>query len=59
MELLEIAAQLAQILTVVSIVIAIRSNTQLNRKQWNGENSPNINLVGSRLPLKLHFIKIN
>jgi hypothetical protein len=38
MELLEIAAQLAQILTVVSIVvaaIAIRSNTQLSRKQWN------------------------
>jgi hypothetical protein len=38
MELLEIAAQLAQILTVVSIgiaAIAIRSNTQLSRKQWN------------------------
>ncbi len=38
MELLEIAAQFAQILTVVSIVvaaIAIRSNTELSRKQWN------------------------
>jgi hypothetical protein len=38
MELLEIAAQLAQILTVVSIgvaAIAIRSNTELSRKQWN------------------------
>jgi hypothetical protein len=35
MELLEIAAQLAQILTVVSILIAIRSNTELSRKQWN------------------------
>jgi hypothetical protein len=38
MEWLEVMAQLAQIGTVISIAIAaiaIRSNTQLSRKQWN------------------------
>lgn len=38
MEYLEVLAQLSQIVTVVSIVFAaeaIRSNTQLSRKQWN------------------------
>jgi hypothetical protein len=38
MELLETISQLSQVVTVISVVfaaLAIRSNTQLSRKQWN------------------------